>query len=194
MPGPWWQDGSVSCTTQSPPSYWLMPYSRAQPRCPGPHPTAQQHRVAWHLLLGRSTVGTKASPAAKTSQELQLLTMPSRSGFLPSDSCLRTDAAGARLCRVGSHISPLRESLIHAKGHTCLDPGRHICLFLLTPELFSSLPVPSSIAFSSLGTSHLRGRGIYGQNDVPQMFKVPISHLKFHSRRGKGKREEEKHK
>lgn len=147
-----WQEGSVSCTARSSPGYWLMRYSRAQPRRPGPHPTAQQHRLAWYLLRGRSTVrgdgevGTKATPAAKASQKLQHLTTPSQPGFLPPDSCPGTDAAGAWLCREGSHVSPLRESLIHAKRCTGLDLRRGICPFSLTPKLFSSFLAPNPIA------------------------------------------------
>lgn len=173
-----WQDGSVSCTAQSFPGYRLMWYLRAWWRRLGPHPTAQQSRVAWYLPLGRSTVGsdgevgTKASPATKTSQELQHPTAPSQSGFLPPDSCPCTNAAGAWLRREGRHVSPLRESLIHAKRCTSLDLRRGICLFSLTPRLFSSLPAPNPIASAAWahhawaavvlrGAEGFRGRVMY---------------------------------
>lgn len=153
------QDGSVRCTTQSSPGYWLKLHLRAQPRHPGPHPTAQQHKVVWFLLLCRSTVkgdgevGTKVSPSAKAIQELQRLTTPSQPGFLPSDSSPRTNAAGAWLWREGSHVSPLRESLIHAKSYTSLALRRGICPLSLTPRLFSFLPAPNPIA-SAVGAHH----------------------------------------
>lgn len=100
------------------------------------------HIFSWAgARRGDGDVGTEASPAAKTSQELQHLTRPSQSGFLPPDSRPRTEAAGTRLCREGSHVSPRRESLIHAKSYPSLALGRGICPFSLTPRLFSSLPV-----------------------------------------------------
>lgn len=45
----------------------------------------------------------------------------SQSGSPPSDSCPHTSTAGTRLCRKGSHISPLRGTLLNAKRYSRLD-------------------------------------------------------------------------
>lgn len=194
-----WQDGSVSHTRQPSPGCWLTrtrEHSRdARGHIP-PHSSAER-------LDTFSWAGAGLGAMARQEQKPVLLQRHPEScsisqhqvkpGFLPSDSCPQTDAAGAWLCREQSHVSPLRESLIHAKKYTSLDLRRGICTFSLTPRLFSSLPVPNPTA-SAVWAHHARaaavptrGSRIYGWSDVPQTFKVPRSHLKFHSRRGKGK-------
>lgn len=64
-------------------------------------------------------------------------------GSLPSDSCPRTNTAGTWLYRKGSHVSPLRGSLIHAKRYSSLDLKSGIHLSFLTPRFCSSFPVLS---------------------------------------------------
>lgn len=143
-----WQDGSVSCTSPPSPSHCLRQGSGAWLRHQGHIPTAQQCRAAWQLLPGRSMVRGNCKAVAiysccKDIPRASASHNANQSGSPPSDSCPRTNTAGTWLCSKGSHVSPLRGSLIHSKRYSSLDLRSNIYLSSLTPRLFSSFPVLS---------------------------------------------------
>lgn len=127
-------------SAESPLLSMTSPLGHGDPQ--GHIPTAQQCRGAWQLLSGRSMVRGNCKAVAiysccKDIPRASASHNANQSGSLPSDSCPRTNTAGTWLCSKGSHVSPLRGSLIHSKRYSSLDLRSNIYLSSLTPRLLA---------------------------------------------------------